>query len=99
MNSFLVVEQYNTWLRSRNSNFSLLAFSYWHTVAKEIKVGDELIYYVASGRSKFSGVRKVVSEMSHRPPIESPYLGSHAYYFKTEPMLQLDVGDWVHIST
>ena len=94
-NHFMVVENYDNWLKTKQKNFTEKAFKDRQSriIIRSIKAGDLLIYYVSSGISGLGGIVEVTSSI---------YTQSDLYWddfynlrFKTKPIVILEERQFV----
>jgi len=96
-NYFMVVENYENWLKTKQKNFTEKAFKDGQSrvIIRSIRPGDLLAYYVSSGISALGGIVEVALPMYRRTDL---YWDD--YYnlrFKTKPIIILEEPNFVPI--
>lgn len=94
-NYFMVVENYENWLKTKQKNFAEKAFKDGQSriIIRSIESGDLFIYYVSSGISALGGIVQVTS-----PIYKQSDLYWDDYYnlrFKTKPIVILEEPNFV----
>jgi len=95
-NHFMVVENHDNWLKTKERNFTEKAFKDSQpNIIRSIELGDFLVYYISSSISALSGIVEVTSPMYKRT--ELYWDDFYNIRFKTKPIIILEEGQFVPI--
>jgi hypothetical protein len=92
---WLLIERLENWETDEKEGFMRFGVSERARLAREIKKGDLLIFYVSSGLSAFSGVREATADGTTKLRFGGDYDTAYPLSISTRPYLTLSRSDWV----
>jgi len=98
MTFWLIVEAHENWLVDRKFGYSSFGLpERKRLLAERLAVGDILLVYVSSGRSAFSGARKIEKPGGAKLGAKGEYDRAFPISVATSPIITLEEPQWVSV--